>query len=185
MEANSQGPPTDEKKLVRLKHQKLSENLDRTSCELEAAWHTFAAADVAWAAREAAAEAAAEASGGDDVERGTAAGLQLQETDVVAQAEVDFHAEMAEAYTSQVAEITESVHGLQRAMVDLAEHTRMQGETLDGIEASMGQPVDKTEAALDQLYVTENNQRRNMRWMLCLFLTVASVSATMVMSVWH
>jgi len=176
--------------------------MERASSELGQSWTDFVAADAGWADRQkamAAAEAAEAAAasataaaemerkevGADsaDLERGTR--QLVQEQELVAQAEIEIHAVIADEYYRDVARVAQNVQGLQRAMVDLALHAATQGETLDGIEASMGQASERTTQALEQIQETDHRQKKTMKFTACLGLLVCVISVIIVSTVWR
>mmetsp|Transcript_61689 Transcript_61689/g.174229 ORF Transcript_61689/g.174229 Transcript_61689/m.174229 type:complete len:308 (+) Transcript_61689:124-1047(+) len=196
------GAAEDEQRLQRLTHQKLAESMERASSELDQSWKDFVAADAGWADRQKAmaaaetAEAAAASAtaaaemerkevGADsaDLERGTR--QLVQEQELVAQAEIEIHAVIADEYYRDVARVAQNVQGLQRAMVDLALHAATQGETLEGIEASMGQSWERTTQALEQIQETDHRQKKTMKFTACLGLLVCVISVIIVSTVWR
>lgn len=188
LDASSSKSLSDDKKLQLLTHRKLSENLGAASAELEQSWKVFAAAELAWESRQpsqASSSSIDPPTQGDDLEAGRVVGVQLQEAEVVSQAEVDLHAAIADEFAKDITELAHNMRGMQRVLLDLAEHTQAQGETLSGIEANMCQAVDKTDAATQQLAKTEQAQRKGMRWTICLLLIVLCVSGTVAATVLH
>mmetsp|Transcript_43971 Transcript_43971/g.125899 ORF Transcript_43971/g.125899 Transcript_43971/m.125899 type:complete len:283 (+) Transcript_43971:94-942(+) len=182
---------TDDKKLQRLTHQKLVEGLEFASTELEQSWQEFVAAEAAWATQLQHEQQQHESAGSSsscaapaDLEAGREGGLQLQEADLVAEAELDMHNTIANEYAREVSEIAQNTHALQRAMNELARHTISQGEMLEGIESQMEEAAEKTVKAAEQLQITEEHSRRNLKWTVCLMMMVMGVSAAVVSTLW-
>jgi len=181
---------TDEQTFLQLKREKLTEHLAVAAAEVEKSWSEFAAADAAWVRSQAALEKNGADAGNEDLESGastsaTSMRQQVQQAELVTQAEVDLHTDLAEEYAREVRVLSQDMHGLQRAMVDLAEQARLQGETLNGIEANMDKACEKTAQALEQVHATEERQRQTLKRTLCLLLVVCTFSAIFVGSVWN
>lgn len=189
LDPNTSSSSSDERKLQPLMHSKLVENLEQASEELEQSWQVFTAAEAAWAAQQQGQQtelAACASAASAELEEGRGPGaLSMKDAEAVAAAELDMHNAIAEEYAREVAALAQNMHGLQRAMVDLAQHTASQGETLEGIESQMEEAADKTAKAVQQVAATEEAQRNSQKWLLCVMAVVLCVSATVITSVWH
>lgn len=189
-----------EQKHRQLQQQKLTENLMGATRALEAASRAYEAADAERARR---VSVAASGPGGPAT-NGTAPGVELhamdaaaagseagsgqqalrmlQDTDV-SQAEVETHAAIVEEYTEQISSLSQDIKDLQRAMVDLADHTRAQGEVLDDIESNLSRATDNTGGATEQLVAASQQQRRGTKWILWLMLLATLIAATVIIVV--
>jgi len=175
----------DDRKLQPMLHRKLAENLERAAEALEQSWQDFIAAEAAWTAQRQQEEGVSACAASAELEEGRASGLSIMDDEAIAAAELDMHNAIADEYAQQVARIAQNAHGLQSAMVDLAQHTAAQGEMMEGIDAQMEEAADKTAKATQQVAVTEETQRRSMKWTICLLMVVAALSATVLANVWH
>jgi len=182
--SSSSSTVSDDKKMQRLMYQKLAESLERSSVELEEAWKDYVAAEASWAAQQQ--QESVSSSSTTDLEAGQAAGqLTFKDPEAVAAAELEMHGAIADEYAREVSELAQNMQGLQRAMMDLAQHTQAQGEMLEHIEHNMDEAADKTAKAVEQVEITEENQRKAMRFTLCLMMLVVGVSATVLYNVYH
>jgi len=149
--------------LHRVKEQKLRENLQKLSKDLGDAWGQWLKAEEAWQKSVASSPAPTEA----DQSEGSKAQLQRQEE--VAAAEVQLHAAMVDEYVQDVANVSQNVRDMQRALLDLALLTEAQGEQLENIEKGMEQASASTDGAVRELRITQRNQI-SYRRILCMVL---------------
>lgn len=172
----------DTQRLLRLKIDKLSEDVAAAAAGLEQSCREFAEADAAWA-RRAEAAAAADAAGEvdpepEDLEQGASADVvKVQHAELVSQAELDLHEDIASSYAREAREVAVSMQSLSRAMVDLAEQTRAQGAALSSIEDNIGVAEAKTADAFEQVQITDARQRDSMKRTYYLLLAVSAISA--------
>merc|ERR1712150_395141 len=100
-------------------------------------------------------------------------GRQIQVTDEVSQAEVEMHNEIVNKYSEDVTKLAKNMQGLQRALLDLADQTHMQGETLDNIEAQISQASSSSSSAVRQVEITSRAHWKKLkRTSMMLFYTV-------------
>lgn len=92
---------------------------------------------------------------------------QQQELDVT-EAEVETHTAIVEEMVQDVTSLNSEIRGLQRAMVDLAQTTTAQGETLDSIESHMSRSVTDTSGATEQLVQASTSQRQGNKMLCCM-----------------
>eukprot|EP00434_Breviolum_minutum_P031521 symbB.v1.2.027874.t1/scaffold2887.1/size85097/1 len=151
--------------LHRVKEQKLRENLQKLSKDLGDAWGQWLKAEEAW--QKSVASSPAPAVSADMQSEGSKAQLQRQEE--VAAAEVQLHAAMVDEYVQDVANVSQNVRDMQRALLDLALLTEAQGEQLENIEKGMEQASASTDGAVRELRVTQRNQI-SYRRILCMVL---------------
>lgn len=150
--------------LHRVKEQKLRENLQKLSKDLGDAWGQWLKAEEAWQKSVASSPPPAEA---DMQSEGSKAQLQRQEE--VSAAEVQLHAAMVDEYVQDVANVSQNVRDVQRALLDLALLTEAQGEQLENIEKGMEQASASTDGAVRELRITQRNQI-SYRRILCMVL---------------
>mmetsp|Transcript_61933 Transcript_61933/g.108461 ORF Transcript_61933/g.108461 Transcript_61933/m.108461 type:complete len:290 (+) Transcript_61933:95-964(+) len=104
---------------------------------------------------------------------------RVQELDVTA-AEMETHTAIVEEYVQEVQQLSQDVLDLHRCMADLAEYAQQQGEVLDDVEANVGRASDSTSAATEQLVTASNTQRRNMKQVCWISVTVCVLLVTVV-----
>eukprot|EP00929_Paragymnodinium_shiwhaense_P050526 TRINITY_DN25430_c0_g1_i1.p1 TRINITY_DN25430_c0_g1~~TRINITY_DN25430_c0_g1_i1.p1 ORF type:complete len:275 (-),score=97.07 TRINITY_DN25430_c0_g1_i1:104-928(-) len=155
--------------VLRLKREKLGQNLSSAASALEAAWKKYLAAHEkkkASLAEYVASQGTTTATVSSSSSSSQApASLQLQQQvqDDVLQAEAETHAAVAAEFTDQVLNITSDVRSLQ-------------GEALDDIEANMERGADNTQDATEQLTIASERQKRAIK-SVCNLLIAASVIA--------
>jgi len=191
------GGTPNERDLRRLTQQKLKENLTGASKGLEAALKQYEAAEVEAVKSREVAHAIPTSSSSSGLEMGEVAadieearlgGSQLRALEDVTQAEVDTHAAIAEEYVAEVRNLEQDIKGLQRVMVDLADHAHSQGETLDNIEANMLTAAHHTGEATEQLVVASRYQKsynKKLMWLLALVFILATTVLVIVAHTAH
>jgi len=191
--SSSGGGSISEQKTRGLMQQKLGENLMASTKSLEAAFHDFEKAAAERDRREAASSGVAGgARAAGSVELGAMDGpgdveaarqrLQLEEIDLVSQAEAETHTAIVDEYVQEISTLQQDIQGLQRAMVDLAEHAQAQGEVLDNIESNTLRAVESSVGAREQLTQAAQTHRRGTKLIYWLLL-LAVILATVVMMV--
>mmetsp|Transcript_48306 Transcript_48306/g.139947 ORF Transcript_48306/g.139947 Transcript_48306/m.139947 type:complete len:316 (+) Transcript_48306:47-994(+) len=186
--AAAPGSSIGEQSGARLRHQKLSESLLAVFTELEASWRSFEAAEASCTAvgntasevvcEEQASQAAA-AAGSVDLEAGRTS-QRLENMESVAEAELETHAAIVDEYTEQIGVVARHVMDMRRALLDLADHTRSQGLTVDSLEHSMEQASGATSNAVEQITISSQRQHKNLKcvfWALFLVLLLAAAIA--------
>eukprot|EP00927_Polykrikos_kofoidii_P073100 TRINITY_DN69171_c0_g1_i1.p1 TRINITY_DN69171_c0_g1~~TRINITY_DN69171_c0_g1_i1.p1 ORF type:complete len:307 (-),score=62.73 TRINITY_DN69171_c0_g1_i1:36-956(-) len=199
------GLPPAEQNLRRLSQQKLTEAIVSATKSLESAWKAYQHADedrkkVSVASDSNNGSVASTQSLGrggvmprkslDDMELPNyydceAAGPLQQQVHCndVSQAEVDMHTAISTEYAQQVTVLSQDIRSLQRAMVDLAEHTTQQGDTLDGIWATVSHAEENAQGATVQLQVAERSHKKGTKylyWLLALALVLAIIIVIVV-----
>mmetsp|Transcript_99022 Transcript_99022/g.317602 ORF Transcript_99022/g.317602 Transcript_99022/m.317602 type:complete len:314 (+) Transcript_99022:1534-2475(+) len=169
-----------EKNMRKLTQEKLFDALLKASQDLEVAHAAF---DEAAQAREE--QLAAKASEDHSSSISTSASetsqqIQLQEASEVERAEVQFHSDMVEEYAQDVSHLHREIQGLQRAMVDLAEHAASQGETLDCIVETTSRASSTTDQAREQLVQANEGHARGSKLLYCLMFLAACLAAAVV-----
>lgn len=185
----------------RLTQQKLSESLLMVSSELEAGWQAYQAADGLRATRTHTGNAdgtgsifsvtpsvpASGEAGKEDLEAGhSSVELQrIQSFDPVSQAEVDMHTAIVTEYTEQVSVVASNMREMRRALLDLADHARMQGAVVETIERNMATAADSTSGAVKQVVVSNQSQQKTMKrfWWILLFALLLAI-ATIAAAAW-
>lgn len=109
--------------------------------------------------------------------------LQLQLLDNSQQATVELHTTIALEYAEQVTTLHRDIVGLQQCVVDLASLTHEQGSVLDDIEANMGEVVEKSQGAVEQLAVTGKAQQKRSKCILRLLVFAMVAASASVMAV--
>jgi len=180
--------------LRRLKHQKLSENLQSSIDDLEESWRTYQSAEAGQASQQLVAEEenasvvmlhpSSSSSSARDLECGQLR-VQQQQIDTVCTAELDMHAAIAAEYSHEMTTLARNVNGMQQALLDIARITESQGEMLDNIETSMMSASHNTETAVEQLQKANNYQQRGMKWILRLMCVIILLIVAMVTYVAH
>lgn len=92
-------------------------------------------------------------------------------------AETSMHVAIVEEYARDLTNLNQDMQSLARAMTDLADVTRAQGEVLDDIENNMASAADQTAQANEQLVETARAQQRGGWRFLWLLLAAGSVAA--------
>jgi len=159
-----------------LQQRKLAENLQTAAAALEESWREFDLAEkqAQWSAPSCAdLEACAEPSS-----QPHHSSLQKHELlSDVSEAELETHAQSVSEYARDVASLNGDVQSLQRAMVDLAQITVEQGETLQGITDNFENSQEHSKKALEQVALSDEKQRAgNKRLMFLLLATVSCCS---------
>jgi len=188
--SGSMGGSVEEQNRRRLMQQKLSKDLMESSKAVESAYRTYEAAQAECASKQSAEassasrvaleEAAPIAPDASDIEKGLQRKQQQQQDMDVTASEAETHAAIVNEYVEDLTRVEQDVRNLQRSMVDLAEHTKIQGEALDTIEASMSEAADSTAGATRELLVTSQTQRRGTKrfmWFIAIAGTLAAVGA--------
>uniref|UniRef100_A0A7S4PV57 t-SNARE coiled-coil homology domain-containing protein n=1 Tax=Alexandrium monilatum TaxID=311494 RepID=A0A7S4PV57_9DINO len=173
------GTSVGERSAARLRHRKLSESLVAVLSEFEASWSAFEAAEAARAAAGSGALegglALCEEAPGADVEAGHPS-QRLETIDIAAEAELEIHGAMVDEYTQQVGVVTRHVMDMRRALLDLANHTRSQGQMVESLEQGMSQAADATSGAREHITITSRKQQKTMKcvyWALLLVVLLA------------
>lgn len=169
-----------------LTQQKLEDTLAGATKALELARGDFEAADRAYASRGA-------SNPTDEPDRRSAAGAELYSTEpqqqlqqrAITDAEVELHAQIVSETTDQMANLTQSFRSLQRAMVDLAEHTQAQGETLESIETHVARSMEDTGNATELLADASQRQQQSNRWLFWLLLFAFVLAIIVMVTVWQ
>lgn len=186
------GLSVSEQNYRRLMQQKLTGALVKASQSVEAAIRSFEAAEIERSKRDAVAALAGpgrpqvaasavelhsiEASSGQ--EQRTA---QLQDIDLSA-AETEIHVAIVDEFVQEIMDLEQGIKGLQRAMVDLAEHAQAQGEVLDNIEVHTLRAAQSTAGATEQLNQTAVTHRRGTK-LLYWLMAIAVLLAVMIIFV--
>lgn len=172
-------------------HQKLVENLAASSKAVDEAWLAYEAAEADTLRRRAAPEtmktplvaagtATVDPSLPPEQEPADAADLEAGQAATAQDtlpAEAEMHAAIAEEYARDLVTMNQNMHHLQRAMVDLADTTRAQGEVLDNIESNMAAAAENTADANEELTASNQQQRRGTKRFLWLIVAVGSFAA--------
>lgn len=191
--------PANNLKLRELTQQKLNDNLTSASKAFEMAWQEFQVAAAAFANRGTTNAATSPFNVGgvasvemhfiDNVNPTTEETLfrhqQQQQQRDITDAEVEAHAQIVSETADQMSSINQNIRALQRAMVDLAEHTQAQGETLESIESHVARSMDNTHDATELLTNASQRQQQGNKllfWVLLLALVLAIV---VMLAVWH
>lgn len=185
-----QGLSVEEQNSRKFMHQKLTENLAASLKTVDDAWSAFEAAEAGALRKQAASDSMKtplvsagspgvdpsvpepEPAGGQDLEAGQQAAAQ----DFMPP-EAEMHAAIAEEYARDLVTMNQNMHHLQRAMVDLADTTRAQGEVLDNIESSMSEAAESAAGANQELASTTQQQRRGTKRFLWLLVAAGSFAA--------
>eukprot|EP00811_Abedinium_folium_P035199 NODE_8012_length_1530_cov_10.089808.p1 GENE.NODE_8012_length_1530_cov_10.089808~~NODE_8012_length_1530_cov_10.089808.p1 ORF type:complete len:333 (-),score=64.37 NODE_8012_length_1530_cov_10.089808:294-1292(-) len=111
--------------------------------------------------------------------------LQMQNMQSgVTDADVDVHTDIVQGMTEEIMTIEQDIRGLQRAMVDIAEHATTQGEALTTIEQNMDQAVVSTASATEAVVQASRTQRGNMKQVACmLFAAVLIVLGVLIYAI--
>lgn len=188
----------NEQNLRKLQSQKLRENLQSVTKELEAAWRTYEVqSKQSPRGKLGRKPAGVELS---DVDSRTDAPLpvvggrvgamypqqrELQVVSDVALAEAETHNAIVNEYATDITNLNSDIQTLHQAMQDIATHAQAQGETLDNIEAQMSSVSDNTSLATEQLVIASQTQRRGTKcycWILLasFFVAVAIIVIVMI-----
>lgn len=190
--ASSSGLSLPEQNLRKTMQQKQSMALSSVSESLKVAIAGFEAAEAERSKRDAQSSSGSKAArtasgvemhtmegGATDVEQGR---RQMQEIDLT-EAEAETHAAIVDEFVEELHTLQSGIQGLQRAMVDLAEHAKAQGETLDIIEATTTRAAENTAGAREQLVITSNSQRTGSKLLYTLLAVAVFLAVTIIIVV--
>lgn len=189
------GVAASEQQFRQLQYQKLKENLSGAMKVLEEAWRDF---------EEAEERARKDAQATSPPPRaGAAAGVELADAamheplpvprqqqhqsqqQVVTDAEIEAHSQIVSETANQISSVSNDIRALQRAMVDLAEHTESQGTVLDSIESNVARASERATNATELLTNASRQQQRGIRWVFWLLLAATVIAGIVVAAVVH
>eukprot|EP00812_Abedinium_dasypus_P013050 NODE_655_length_1424_cov_298.132944.p1 GENE.NODE_655_length_1424_cov_298.132944~~NODE_655_length_1424_cov_298.132944.p1 ORF type:complete len:314 (+),score=47.28 NODE_655_length_1424_cov_298.132944:281-1222(+) len=103
--------------------------------------------------------------------------LQAQEEmlDEVTEAECDVHNDIVQGYTNDILAVEQDIRGLQRVMVDLAEHANAQGQPLASIQQHMEEAVVSSASAAQEVVQANRSQRGNAKQVACMLIAATLI----------